>query len=166
MLLCAVLCLVVQSGLTLWDLMHSSPPGWSIHGILQARMGTHSLLQEIFPTQGLNLHPQCLLHCRQTLYHWATRETHNNPYQQLITWNQNGHIKESNLVMKCSLGRILGKCFWSLLESVFNWVVSVAHKSIFFKKKMQITSLSAPVQLSFTAVGEKTNCPDTVDALA
>lgn len=37
--------------------------------------------------------------------------------------------------MKCSLGRILGKCFWSLLESVFNWVVSVAHKSIFFKKK-------------------------------
>ena len=98
------------------------------------RVGTHSLLQEIFPTQEWNLHPQCLLHCRQTLYHWATREIHNNPYQQLITWNQNGHIKESNLVMKCSLRRILGKCSWNLLESVFNWVVSVAHKFIFFQK--------------------------------
>ena len=28
-------------------------------------MGCHSLFQEIFPTQGLNL---CLLHCRQILY--------------------------------------------------------------------------------------------------
>ena len=31
-----------------------------------------SLPQGIFPTQGLNLG---LLHCRQILYHWATRET-------------------------------------------------------------------------------------------
>ena len=29
-------------------------------------MGSHSLLQEVFPTQGLNLG---LLHCRQILYH-------------------------------------------------------------------------------------------------
>ena len=40
-----------------------SPPGSSVHGILQARikntrMGCH-FLQEIFPTQGSNLH---LLH--------------------------------------------------------------------------------------------------------
>ena len=31
-------------------------------------MGCHSLLQEIFPTQGLNLLLLCLLHCRLILY--------------------------------------------------------------------------------------------------
>ena len=33
-------------------------------------MGSHSLLQEIFPTQGLN---PCLLHCRQILYQLSHR---------------------------------------------------------------------------------------------
>ena len=36
--------------------------------------GCQTLLQGIAPTQGSNL---CLLHCRQILYHCATRETHN-----------------------------------------------------------------------------------------
>ena len=31
-------------------------------------VGVHFLLQRIFPTQGLNLHLLCLLHCRQILY--------------------------------------------------------------------------------------------------
>ena len=42
--------------------MDCSPPGSSVHGILQARIlewVCHFLLQEIFPTQELNL---CLLH--------------------------------------------------------------------------------------------------------
>ena len=34
-------------------------------------VGCHSLLQEIFLTQGSN---PCLLHCRWILYHWATWE--------------------------------------------------------------------------------------------
>ena len=34
-------------------------------------LGSHFLLQGIFPTQGLNL---SLLHCRQVLYIWATRK--------------------------------------------------------------------------------------------
>ena len=34
-------------------------------------VGCHALLQGIFLTQGLN---PSLLHCRQILYHWATRE--------------------------------------------------------------------------------------------
>ena len=33
-------------------------------------VGCHFLLQEIFPTQESNLR---LLHCRQTVHHWATR---------------------------------------------------------------------------------------------
>ena len=48
-------------------------------------MGCHFLIQGIFLTQGLNLG---LLHCRQVLYHWASREA---PKQrQLVTneqWN-------------------------------------------------------------------------------
>ena len=36
-------------------------------------VGCHFLLQEIFPTQGLN---SGLPHCRQTLYHLSHRESH------------------------------------------------------------------------------------------
>ena len=48
--------------------MDCSLLGSSVHGILQAKntgVGSHSFLQEIFPTQGLS--PD-LLHCRQILY--------------------------------------------------------------------------------------------------
>ena len=37
-------------------------------------VGSLSLLQRIFPTQGSNLHLLYLLHCRWILYHWATGE--------------------------------------------------------------------------------------------
>ena len=50
---------------TLSNPMDLSPPGSSVHGILQARLrrgGSHALLQGIFQTQGLNLHFLGLLH--------------------------------------------------------------------------------------------------------
>ena len=56
------MCSVLQSYLTLCDHMDCSPPGSSVHGILQARItgvGCHALLQGIFLTQGSN---PCLLH--------------------------------------------------------------------------------------------------------
>ena len=65
----AVLSLSVTSdSLRPHRLPQRSPPGSSVHGILQARYwsGSCSHLQGIFPTQGLN---QGLLHCRQILYH-------------------------------------------------------------------------------------------------
>ena len=37
-------------------------------------VGCNTLFQGIFPTQGLKLYLLCLLHCRQILYRWATRE--------------------------------------------------------------------------------------------
>ena len=54
-------CSVVQLCPTLCDLLDCSPPGFSVHGILQVRtgVGCHSLLQGIFLIQGSNLH---LLH--------------------------------------------------------------------------------------------------------
>ena len=66
---CVCVCvLVTHSYLTFCDPMNCSPSGSSVHGILKARIlgvSCHSLLQGIFPTQGLNLGP---LHCRWILY--------------------------------------------------------------------------------------------------
>ena len=56
---------VSQSCPTLCDPLDCSPPGFSVHGILQARIlewGYHLLLQGIFLTQGWN---PGLPHCRQ-----------------------------------------------------------------------------------------------------
>ena len=56
-----VLAKSLQSCPTLCDPMDSSPPGSSVHEILQARileLGYLALLQGVFPTQGSNL---CLL---------------------------------------------------------------------------------------------------------
>ena len=59
--------LVAQLHPTLCDPMDYSPPGSSVHGILQARIlewVVNFLYQETFPTQGSNLGLQ---HCRQIL---------------------------------------------------------------------------------------------------
>ena len=62
----SVIVLVAQSCPTLCDPMDCGPPGSSVHGILQAEYWSgHSLLQGIFPTQGLNLG---LLQGRQILF--------------------------------------------------------------------------------------------------
>ena len=58
---------VTQSCPTLCNPRDYSLPGFSVHGILQARiLGYHFLLQGIFLTQGAN---PGLLHCRWILYH-------------------------------------------------------------------------------------------------
>ena len=74
---CMSECLVTKSCLTLitpWTVAHQAPlsMGFSRHLCTGDFPGTnigivcHFLLQEIFPTQGLN---PSLLHCRQILYH-------------------------------------------------------------------------------------------------
>ena len=70
---CVCVCVCAQLCQILCNLMDYSPPGSSVHGIFWARIekckstwvGCHFLLQETFPTQGLN---QGVPHCRQTLY--------------------------------------------------------------------------------------------------
>ena len=66
--------LITQSFLTLWDPVDYSPPGSSLHEILQARILERVVISSsrgTFQTQGSN---PSLLHWRQILYHWATRE--------------------------------------------------------------------------------------------
>ena len=62
----------LQSCLTLCNPMDHSPPGSSVHGILQTRIlewVAISLLQGIFRTQGWKAGLLHLLRCRQILYH-------------------------------------------------------------------------------------------------
>ena len=64
-----VLCVVVQSCLTICDPIDCSPPGSSVHGDSPGKnigVGSHALLQCIFLTQGSK---PGLPHCRQILYH-------------------------------------------------------------------------------------------------
>ena len=66
--LCSEKVLVASLCLTLCDPMDCSLPGFSVHGILQARIleCVAMALQGIFQTQGSNL---VLPHCRQILHH-------------------------------------------------------------------------------------------------
>ena len=58
------MCVCAQSSLTLCDPMDCSPPGSSVHGILQARIVEWLPCPPpgIFPTQGSNSGLLCLLH--------------------------------------------------------------------------------------------------------
>ena len=59
--------------LTLCDPMKGSPPGSSVHGVSQARVHCHFLLQGIFLMQGFNLH---LLHWQLGSLPLDDMETH------------------------------------------------------------------------------------------
>ena len=72
-------CAVAQSCPTLCNRMDCSPPGSSVHGILQAKntgVGSHALLQGIFPTQAPN---PGLPHCRPS--HQGSPTLHPRKYK-------------------------------------------------------------------------------------
>ena len=79
------MCSVAQSFSLLWP--HGLKPTrhlcpWNFPA-RNTGVGSHALLQGILQTQGSNL---CLLHCRQILYHWATREAHSLALDNGIYW--------------------------------------------------------------------------------
>ena len=55
----------VRLSVTPWTVAHQAPLSWNSPG-KNTGVGSHFLLQEIFPTQGSNLGLQ---RCRQILYH-------------------------------------------------------------------------------------------------
>ena len=79
---CVCLCAQsLQLCLTFCNPTDCSPPGSSVHGVLQARMLEWASLpsfQGIFPTQGSNPCLLPFLHCRQILHHWITGEARKN----------------------------------------------------------------------------------------
>ena len=90
--------LVAQLCPTLCNPMDGSPPGSSVHGILQARIlvGSHSLLQGIFLTQGSDT---VLLQFRQILSHLNHLE---HPYLLELTLSKS-LLKISHLRDRTSL---------------------------------------------------------------
>ena len=92
---CAVLCWVAQSHLTLCDPVDHSLPGSSVHGDSPGKNtgeGCHTLLQGIFPTQGLN---PGLPYCRWILYHLSHQESPRilewvaYPFSRATSWPRN-----------------------------------------------------------------------------
>ena len=70
-------CSVAQSCLSLWDPMHWSPPGSSVHGIFQARiLGWVAISYSKGSSRPRNRTPVSCGSCigRRILYHWATWE--------------------------------------------------------------------------------------------
>ena len=64
---------LLQSCLTLCDPMDCSPPGSSVHGILQEWVAMPFFRGYFWPRD--QTHVSCsYLHCRCILYHWATGE--------------------------------------------------------------------------------------------
>ena len=106
--------------------MDCSPPGSFVHGgFLEGNIGVgfHFLLQRIFPTQGSNTHLLCLLHCRQILYCWATREaslsvwTLQRPYTSFCIQNHSALFLLKNdlkLQKPCSHKTWNQPCVWGL----------------------------------------------------
>ena len=62
---------IVSNSATVWTVAHQTPRPWDFPG-KNTGVGCHVLLQEIFSIQGWNWCLLHLLHCRRTLYHWAT----------------------------------------------------------------------------------------------
>ena len=90
-----LLCLVTQSCPILCDPMDCNPPCSCIHGDYPDKntaVGSHALLQEIFPTQGSN---PGLPHCRQILYHLSHQgspwmlEWVAYPFSRGSSWHRN-----------------------------------------------------------------------------
>ena len=81
--LCSVVC-VAQSCPTLCDPVDCSPPGSSVHGILQARVLQRVVMPSSRESPNPGMNPG-LLHCRRILYHQGHPLSH---YWMLtlITW--------------------------------------------------------------------------------
>mgnify|MGYP006996421665 CR=1 FL=1 len=67
-------CLFTKSGPTLCHPMDYRPPGFSVHGISQARILEWVAISYFRRYSRPRDHVSCV--GRQILYHWATRETH------------------------------------------------------------------------------------------
>ena len=98
--------------------MDCSPPGSSVHGILQARIlqwVAISSSRGIFPTQGSN---PGLPHCRQTLYnlrHQRSPVYTVLPYREAYIWFLFPHLSPTTQILfECSLALLLVSCVFIL----------------------------------------------------
>ena len=88
----------VQLFSTPWTVAYQAVHPWNFPG-KNTGVGCHFLLQEIFPTQGLN---PGLPHCRQTLYCLSHQGSPKSRYQR---WRPPGHLESHAFLVAwpCSL---------------------------------------------------------------
>ena len=102
---CAVLCLVVQSCLSLCDNMDCSLPSSSVRGDSPGKntgVGCHALLQRIVPTQGLN---PGLPHCRQILYHLSYQGSPRILEWVAYSFSRRSSPSRNQTTVSCIVGR-------------------------------------------------------------
>ena len=106
-----------------------SLPGSSVHGIFPGKktgVGSHSLLQGIFSTQGSNPHLLCLLHCKQIPYllshQWSPKEKLAHSKQRLHKDFLFGKKKRHNIVCET----------WKNPEQIFEVVSCIIMNSADF----------------------------------
>ena len=117
---------VAQSCPTICNPVDCSLPGFSVHGILQARIlewVTISFSRGISPTQGSN---PGLPHCRQTLYHLS----HQGSLGHVIYW---GNIHPE---LHCSSN--CNSLYKLMLQSLFAQIhTQIIHYSFVFQTKQK-----------------------------
>ena len=109
MTLCAVLCLVAQSCLTIFDPMDCSLSGFSVHGDSPGKnttVGCHALLQGSFPTQGSN---PSFPHCWQILHHLSHKGS-----PRILEWVDLSLLQ--GIFLTQGLNRDLLHCRWILYQ--------------------------------------------------
>ena len=116
-----VLCLAAQWCPTLCDPMDCRPLGSSVHGDSPGKntgVGSLSLLQGIFPTQGLN---PSLLHCRQMLYHLSHQGSPRilgwvaYPFSRGSSWSRN------RIEVSCVAGRFFPR--WTTRKALLLFIM-------------------------------------------
>ena len=119
-------------------------------------VGCHALLQGIFPTQWSN---QCLLHllhCRQILYHWATKEAllmlHATlKRRKVLMWGA------YNLIYSTSFRTHIGQLtVWTLL---FMDIKDTADPCLQVSKHK---SIKLKILFSFNGMFSDTQCPSVI----
>ena len=79
---------------TLWTIAHQAPPSMGFSRQEYLWVGCHFLLQEIFPTQGLN---PGLPHCRQTLYRLSHQGSILDKARSNSQWGESCPVSGSGL---------------------------------------------------------------------
>ena len=140
---------VIQSCTTL-----CSPVDYTIHGILQARtVGSLSLLQGIFPTQGLN---PGLPHCRQILYQLSHKGSPRIPEWVAYPFSSGSFWPRNWTGVSCITGRFLTN--WAIREA---FVYTQIYSHIYSENKENIFYWIAHEIIIKTGLKPKTKSPES-----
>ena len=140
---------VIQSCTTL-----CSPVDYTIHGILQARtVGSLSLFQGIFPTQGLN---PGLPHCRQILYQLSHKGSPRIPEWVAYPFSRGSFWPRNWTGVSCITGRFLTN--WAIREA---FVYTQIYSHIYSENKENIFYWIAHEIIIKTGLKPKTKSPES-----